>query len=184
MKTLSRALIASLAVSAAWLLAGNVALAVPPLPHARIDNVSREQEGRTEMIYVLPEWARAELAGPLSVSENGRGYFARSVSGLKETYDSGAFERGIRGHERVAKKSKKVAPPKSKRGGPGSVDPPGRGKGYENQPILPEPLERAFHKKTGSGTPTPPEIPEPSSSSLLAIALVGWLAVTRPVKPR
>jgi hypothetical protein len=178
MKSLSRTLIASLAVSAAWLTAGSAAEAVPPLPHARVDDVSRERGARIEMIHVLPEWARAELASPLSVSENGRGYFARSVPGLKEAFDLGAAE------ERGVSKSKGVTPRKSKRGGPGAVRPPARGKVFENQPILPEPLERPFEKKPSVGTSASGEIPEPSSSALLAIALVGWLGTVRPGRPR
>jgi hypothetical protein len=176
MNSLSRTLITSLAVSAAWLTAGSVAEAVPPLPHARVDDVSRERSGRLEMMYVLPEWAHADLAGPMSVSENGRGYFARSVPGLKETFDLGAVE------ERGVSKSKGVTPRKSKRGGPGAVNPPGRGKALEGQPILPEPLDRGFHKRPG-GVPSG-EIPEPSSSALLAIALVGWLGTAIPARPR
>lgn len=182
MKSLSRTLIASLAISAAWLTAGSVAEAVPPLPHARVDDVSHERSGRIEMIYVLPEWARAELAGPLSVSENGRGYFARSVPGLKETFDIPAFERGLRGNERVSKKSKGVNPRKPKRDDPGAVRRPARGKAFDDQPISPEPLERAFEKMPG-GVPSG-EIPEPSSSALLAIALVGWLGTAKPGRSR
>jgi hypothetical protein len=181
MKSLSRTLIAPLTVLAAWLTAGS-AEAVPPLPHARVDDVSRERSGRIEMMYVLPEWARADLASPLSVSDNGRGYFARSVPGLKEAFDIPTFERGLRGHERVAKKSKGVIPPKSKRGDPGAVKRPARGKAFEDQPIFPEPLERAFQKRNG-GIPTG-EIPEPSSSALLAIALVGWLGTAKTGKLR
>jgi hypothetical protein len=176
MKSLSRTLIASLAVSAAWLTAGSVAEAVPPLPHARVDDVTRERSGRIEMMYVLPEWARADLASPLSVSENGRGYFARSVPGIKETFDLGAVE------ERGVSKSKGVTPRKSKRRGPGVVNPPTRGKPLQDQPILPEPLGRPFDRRPG-GVPSG-EIPEPTSSALLAIALAGWLGTAIPARPR
>lgn len=207
MKPSLRGIVAWLVLSAAWLAGGGVAEAFAPLPDSRIDPVAPEPDQRIEMMYVLPEWANAELAGPLTVDEHGLGYFARSVVHLRELLDR--EENLGREHPAGRAKEPKVEKPKVKkpkgihagtpsepgpprdvqRGRRGRPDDPGLGRGsdtpFRDLPILPEPLERAYGEKpAGDSRPTGTgEAPEPSASALLALAIGGWLGVARSRRP-
>lgn len=204
MKPTFRGFAVGLALSSAWVAAGSVAEAFAPLPHSRIDPVAPEPDLRIEMVYVLPEWANAEIAGPPTVDEHGLGYFARSILHLRELLDGEDPGRGRRAGNVGEKKGKKAEEPKGirvgtpsgpepprelKRGRRGRPDDPGLGGGtetpFKNLPILPEPLERAYGKRSGGdGRPAGSgELPEPPAWTMLALALGGWLGLGRPKRP-
>ena len=211
--TAPRLIGAQLLIAAALLAAGGVAEAVAPLPQTRIDEVDREFPGRIEVLWVLPEQAHAELAGPLSFDGYGLGYFARSVRELEERFGLRSEERGSRGGKLHVKKAKKKAK------GPRVEDLAGRRhpelpatledrpeRRFGDLPILPEPFDRPFEKRgsgygrgsgngngqgngygQGSGHPGGPwvtgEVREPSASALLMIGMLGLLVAVRTRKP-
>jgi hypothetical protein len=201
MKPAFRGFVVGLALSLVWIAAGGVAEAFAPLPHSRIDPVAPESDQRIEMVYVLPEWANAELAGPLTVDEHGLGYFAGSILHLREILDGENPARGRREGDVGETKGKKADEPKGirvgtpsgpepprewKRGRRGRPDDPGLGRRtetpFKDMPILPEPLERAYGKRSGGdGRPAGlGELPEPPAWTMLALALGGWLGLGRP----
>jgi hypothetical protein len=189
MKSALRNLTSWLILFAAWLATGSVAEAVAPLPNTRIDQVYSQRATSRPLIQVLPDWARADLGSPLSVRE-GRGYFASSVRSLKESLKQPDDRKGKSERVRKAMKTKRV---RDRAGSSTSSEPEGGqpqdredvsglGKGYADLPMFHEPLDRPYGRRPSvppGRQATQGQVPEPPGSTLIGIAMIGWLVTAR-----
>ena len=191
MKGTSTGVLPALILCAATFAWVGIADAIPPLPNTRIDVKMRESEARIAALNVLPEWAYWEATGLSTDDGRGLGHLERSVRELAERLNSEprgyAYAYAYGHHKEEAKKSKRGkgglgddGNAGTNPGRPGDISRPGRpGGGFVDTP-LPQPVDLPIIR-TGSGGGRPPrgEVPEPSSSMLLAIALTGLLITAK-----
>ena len=185
-------LFASLVISAAC-LGGGLAEAAPTPSHEWGSGAGRERHERFEMQNVLPEWARANDNGPALANGYGYGYYSRSLRDFEKRGDKVHKEKDL--NEKKPKKDKNGnEEPGSSQGPKEKPDKPetprGNGQGNdvpdEEPPILPEPIgyPNLPPSELPGGEIPGGEIPEPSSATLLGIAMVGWLTSAASRRPR
>jgi hypothetical protein len=174
MKASTGRFFASLILTVAWLATGSTAGAVTPLPYSPYEP-RKERDVRVETARMLPEWAFADLATSPR-GEPGFDYFAGSLQGMSSK-DEHALGDAKEKKEKKAKKAKKPKKPKKHHGGTPSDEEPG------DWPILTDPPGQAHGEPGGEGPPGG-EVPEPSGSALLAIAMVGFLVTLRTRRSR
>lgn len=193
MKGTSKRVLPSLVLCAAAAAWAGTANAIPPLPNTRVDVKIRESEARIAALNVLPEWATLDATGTSSEDEGGLGYLERSVRELADRLHpeprghAYAYAYAYGHGKNEAKESKRGKGGRDDEGATGSnpgrrgdISRPGTpGGGFVDTP-LPQPVDLpVLRRGSGGGRPPSGEVPEPSSSTLLAIAMAGLLVTAR-----
>ncbi|HET9252906.1 MAG TPA: PEP-CTERM sorting domain-containing protein [Candidatus Eisenbacteria bacterium] len=177
MNQAARFVVTSFVLAAASLPAVGDANAVPSLPQTRVPTTYREAP-TVAALHVLPAGYLGERNAFQSRDEFGLGYFAPSVRELHEVWAQNKEHKSKDGKTKKAKRNRPALPPN-----PGLGEHPK--KGFGDPPVSNDPVDHEYVNKGKSEYDLPREtveVPEPPSSALLLIGMVGLLLASRRKK--